>query len=160
MASCRCAPKHYYGFGKNGDKVSCKGLSKRQNSFSKNHFLEVLKNKKSSRGVNVGFGVMDNSVHTYEQKRQGLSYYYGKRKGDYVRISKYKGKFDKSYLPNWSREIFILESSVSTVPVTYKIQDQNKEPMKGTFYEDELQKVDRLPQEFRIENILKKGKEN
>jgi len=74
--------------------------------------------------------------------------------GDLVRISKYKGAFDKGYLPNWSREIFIIKSVKDTQPVTYLLEDQNKEEMKGTFYEDEVQLVRVMPDTFRVERIL------
>ena len=40
-----------------------------------------------------------------------------------------------------------------TDPVTYLIEDQNKEEMKGSFYEQELQKT-KLPEEFAIQEVL------
>ena len=42
---------------------------------------------------------------------------------DYVRISKYKNIFSKGYLPNWSKEIFIINKIKNTVPGTYLIND-------------------------------------
>ena len=42
----------------------------------------------------------------------------------------------------------------STVPWTYVINDLNGEEIIGTFYENELQKIDQ--QEFRIEKLIKK----
>ena len=42
----------------------------------------------------------------------------------------------------------------STVPWTYVINDLNGEEITGTFYENELQKIDQ--QEFRIEKLIKK----
>ena len=41
-----------------------------------------------------------------------------------------------------------------TVPWTYVIDDLNGEEITGTFYEKELQKVDR--QKIRIEKVIKK----
>jgi len=76
--------------------------------------------------------------------------------GDYVRISKYKGKFDKGYLPNWSREIFRIKIIKRTQPVTYLIEDQNGEELQGSFYTEELQVLPHLPDVFRIESILAK----
>ena len=42
----------------------------------------------------------------------------------------------------------------NTVPWTYVINDLNGEEIIGTFYEEELQKINQ--QEFRIENVIKK----
>ena len=45
--------------------------------------------------------------------------------GDYVRISKYRNIFAKGYMPNWSKEIFIISKIKNTVPWTYVINDLN-----------------------------------
>ena len=54
--------------------------------------------------------------------------------GDYVRVSKYKHKLEKGYLPKWSREIFLIDQCISSDPITYKIRDWNGDPIKGIFY--------------------------
>ena len=54
--------------------------------------------------------------------------------GDYGRISKYKNIFSKSYLPNWSEEIFIINKVKDTVPWTYLINDLKGEEIKGSSY--------------------------
>ena len=41
-----------------------------------------------------------------------------------------------------------------TKPITYKIKDKNGEEVKGSFYEQELQKSKQTI--FRIEKVLKK----
>ena len=68
--------------------------------------------------------------------------------GDYVRVSKYKHKLEKGYLPKWSREIFMVDQCIKSIvhrlgssPVTYKIKDWNGDPIQGIFYKQELQKV-------------------
>ena len=68
--------------------------------------------------------------------------------GDHVRISIYKNIFVKGYTPNWSEEVFVIKRNKNTVPWTYVIDDLNGEEITGTFYEKELQKIDK--QEFRI----------
>ena len=76
--------------------------------------------------------------------------------GDKVRISKYKRKiFDKGYTPNWTEEIFIIVKIKPTKPYTYEIKDLNEEEIKGSFYEQELQKAKQ--EIFRIEKILKRN---
>ena len=58
---------------------------------------------------------------------------------DYVRISKNKNIFAKSYTPNWSEEVFVIKEIKNAVPWTYVINDFICEKIIGTFYENELQ---------------------
>ena len=75
--------------------------------------------------------------------------------GDKVRISKYKRKvFDKGYTPNWTEEIFVIDKVLPTKPVTYSIVDLMGEPIKGSFYEQKLQKAKQ--QTFRIEKVIRR----
>ena len=54
--------------------------------------------------------------------------------GDKVRISKYKRRiFDKSYTPNWTEEVFIVDKILPTKPVTYEIIDSMGEEIEGSF---------------------------
>ena len=61
--------------------------------------------------------------------------------GDKVRISAYKGIFDKGYKKNWTMEIFKINNVQDTKPTTYLLKDKNNEEIKGCFYRQELQKV-------------------
>ena len=74
--------------------------------------------------------------------------------GDHVRISKYKNIFAKGYTPNWSEEVFVSKEVKNTVPWTYVINDLSGEEIIGTFYENELQRINL--EEFRIEKVIKK----
>ena len=38
--------------------------------------------------------------------------------GDHIRISKYKNIFAKSYISNWSEEVFVVKKAKNTVPWT------------------------------------------
>ena len=73
---------------------------------------------------------------------------------DRVRISKYKNIFAKGYVPNWSKEDFIVNEIKNTVPWTYTVNNLNGEKVIGTLYEKELQKTNQ--KEFRIEKVLKR----
>lgn len=75
--------------------------------------------------------------------------------GDFVRISKYKSAFSKGYTGNWSVEIFQIVKVNTTNPITYQLQDENKQPILGGFYEQELQKV-KYPDVYLVEKVLKK----
>ena len=81
--------------------------------------------------------------------------------GDQVRISKIKRKFEKGYLPNFSKEIFTISKQVPRDPPVYKLKDYDGEELKGTFYEKELQKVIKSNDVYEVEKILKKrGRSN
>ena len=79
--------------------------------------------------------------------------------GDSVRISKARKTFKKGYLPNWSTEIFTVHSVSQTNPPVYVLKDYNNDILKGTFYTQELQKVnvtkDKL---YIVESVLDKRK--
>jgi len=75
--------------------------------------------------------------------------------GDNVRISKTRRVFDKGYLPNWTEEIFTVDKSVRTTPVTYKIVDYDGEAVEGSFYDKELQKVEKSDNVYKVEKILR-----
>ena len=75
--------------------------------------------------------------------------------GDKVRISKYKRQvFDKGYTPNWTEEIFVFDKVLPTKPVTYNIVDLMGASIKGSFYDQELQKAKQ--QTFRIEKVIRR----
>ena len=76
------------------------------------------------------------------------------RKGDHVRITKYKNIFAKKHSPNWSEKAFIVNKIKNTVPWTYVIYDLIGGEIIGTFYEKELQKTNQ--EEFRIEKVIKR----
>ena len=76
--------------------------------------------------------------------------------GDQVRISKMKRKFEKGYLPNFSKEIFTISKQVPHDPPIYKLKDYDGEELKGTFYNKELQKVIKSDDVYEVEKMLKK----
>lgn len=91
-----------------------------------------------------------------EKSQSNLRYKLNKfNVGDYVRISKYKSVFHKGYTPNWSTELFTIKHVNRTQPVTYHIQDQRKNTILGTFYEEELQKT-KYPNVYLVEKVIRK----
>lgn len=73
---------------------------------------------------------------------------------DFVRISKYKSIFEKGYTPNWSTEIFKIYKVQLTSPLTYLLEDMQQNKIKGSFYEQEIQKA-MFPDVYLVEKILK-----
>ena len=62
--------------------------------------------------------------------------------GDRVRIFKWKSRFEKSAVGYFTNEIFRISKINKTVPITYEIEDLDKEPIIGSFYSSELQATD------------------
>lgn len=75
--------------------------------------------------------------------KKGITPYQFK-KGDLVRISHINMVFKRSYDEQFTREIFKIKQRLRMqgIPM-YKIEDFMGEPIKGNFYESELQKVDK-----------------
>ncbi|XP_065223788.1 uncharacterized protein LOC135847968 [Planococcus citri] len=80
--------------------------------------------------------------------------------GDYVRLVKGKGTFEKGYETNFTEEVFKVKKVIGHPLPTYEIEDLSSEHVDGKFYEVELQKVVFNPDaEFKIDKILRtKGK--
>lgn len=73
--------------------------------------------------------------------------------GGLVRISRWKGNFDKGYLPNWSKEVFHVAKVFQHPHKTYEVHDKEGEEILGNFYGKELQKV--KAGEYVVEKVLK-----
>jgi transposase InsO family protein len=74
--------------------------------------------------------------------------------GDFVRISEERDVFRKGYRQGWSKEVYVVVKQSPRNPPVYRIHQLNGEPVIGSFYEPELQKVGRPPT-YEIERILK-----
>ena len=126
-------------------------------------FIRTLKNKlykhMTATGKNVYYDVLDDVVNKYNNtkhstikmkprdvgdnnKRVYIDEHNEKdsrfKVGDRFRISRCKNIFAKGYVPNWSKEIFIVDKINDTVPYTYILKDLNDEEITGSFYDKEL----------------------
>ena len=79
------------------------------------------------------------------------------KEGDIVRVTKLRSLFEKGSLPNWTQELFTTTTVLPTKPITYTIMDMKSEPVLGTWYSWELQKVN-TNNLYKIEKVLKKQK--
>ena len=77
---------------------------------------------------------------------------------DRVRISKVKGLFEKSYLPNFTEELFTIYKRMAHQIPVYKLKDDAGEILDGTFYETELQEIIKNDDFYRVQKILHKRK--
>ena len=80
---------------------------------------------------------------------------------DRVRLNKKHRPFKKSYLPGWTDEVFVVTHVRRHPVVTYRLSEWDGAPIKGTFYEPDVQKVqvsdDLL---FLVEKVLKRKGRN
>jgi hypothetical protein len=106
--------------------------------------------------VDVNFDNEIQVIKNIEKSQPNLRYKLNKfNVGDCVRISKYKSAFHKGYTPNWSTELFTIKHVNRTQPVTYHIQDQRKNTILGTFYEEELLNT-KYPNVYLVEKVIRK----
>ena len=80
--------------------------------------------------------------------------------GDQVRISKSRRTFKKGYLPSWSQEIFNVTKMIPRVPPVYRLRNYADDEIEVVFYAEELQKVHKSDDIYKIEKILAEKKEN
>jgi len=73
---------------------------------------------------------------------------------DKLRITKKKSISEKGYTPRWTEEVFTVSEVRYTDPITYKLKDLNGEEIKGSFYEQELQKT--TQEMFKIEKVIRR----
>lgn len=145
--------KLYKEFSLNGNYKWAKGL-----------LGEVIKEYNNTTHRTIGLKpchVNETNKHVLLErfKKACESRYFKREKkfkiGDYVRISKFKGSFEKGYTPNWSTEIFKIIKIQNTTPTTYTIEDARSRPILGAFYSQELQKSQH-PHVYLVEKILKR----
>ena len=76
---------------------------------------------------------------------------------DRVRLNKKFRVFKKGYLPGWTEEVFVIRSVKRGKVPTYKVEEWDGDLVEGTFYEQDLQKVNVKDDDlFRIEKIVKR----
>ena len=61
----------------------------------------------------------------------------------------------KRYQEIWSEVVFTIDPISCGNPTTYEIKDQYDEPIKGTFYKQELQLIVE-PKTYRIVKVIQK----
>lgn len=83
------------------------------------------------------------------------------RLGEYVRISRYKGMFEKGYEENYTREIFQIDTVYNTDPRQYKLKSLKGEKIQGRFYEKEMIRAELNNNDMhQIEKIIKERVNN
>ena len=62
--------------------------------------------------------------------------------------------------PSWTQEIFTVTKIIPRVPPVYRLRDYTDDEIEGVFYAEELQKVQKPDDVYKIEKILAEKKEN
>ena len=142
-------------------------FSARNSMIYSDKLKEILTDYNYTKHSSIGMSPTQASLKKNERKVYAKLYedeLWRRRKlpkfkvGDKVRISKWKTNFEKGFTPNWTEEVFVVKKILHTKPVTYWLKDLLDENVEGSFYEQELQKVDQ--EIFRIEEVLDEDKES
>ncbi len=137
-------------------------------------WLEVLPQLVQSYNNNIHRVIKMTPNEAFKKKNENkvfITLYGGKRRwpkkkpkyqiGTYVRISKIKRTFEKGYLPNWTREVFVIrEINRKWEPYMYYLSDLQEQEIEGPFYAEELQAILYHPKNplYEIERIIKSNK--
>ena len=121
-------------------------ISKYVTSVSKNVYIDnlndIVNKYNNTYRSTIKIKSIDVKSNTYVDSNKEINKKIPKFKiGDIVRLSEYKDIAAIDYTPNWSKEAFVLKKVKNTVPWTYVINDLNREEIVGSFYENELQKI-------------------
>ena len=76
--------------------------------------------------------------------------------GTRVRISREKGIFGRGYEANWSTEEFVICKVIRTHSglIMYKVKDHHNETIKGSFYPQEVQEIERDNEVYQVDEII------
>ena len=80
--------------------------------------------------------------------------------GNLVRLPHLKRPFQRDYQEKWSEEVFVIKTRRfrSGIPI-YKVEDFSNDSVQGTFYEHELQRVNKNKDDlWRVDDVIKKRK--
>lgn len=78
---------------------------------------------------------------------------------DDIRIAKTKGTFEKSYLPNYTSDVYSVDRVVKGSPNTYHIKNDAGQEVLGKFYNEELSRTQENNTElWTVEKVLRSRK--
>lgn len=107
----------------------------------------------SSPSATLAEAILNSSIHQQPKLQRRSAKF---KVGDYVRLSKYRTVFEKSYTPNWTTEIFrIRKVQYNTDPITYLLEDYQNSEIKGSVYAEELQAV-KHPSVYLVEKVIRR----
>ena len=124
--------------------------------YSYNHSIHRTLGYKPADVTTVNVGEIREKVFNKKPKDSRKS---DIQVGDKVRISKVKSIFAKGYLPNFTEEIFSVESiNRKTTPIMFKLKDYYGEVIEGSFYREEIEPVIHDEDEYIVEKVIRTQK--
>ena len=137
-------------FNRTFKNMMYKKFTENNNTIFYNILNELVNNYNNKHHSTIKMSPIEGSKKINEKKIKNI-YNFEKTKkpgkfkvGDRVRLSLKKNIFEKGYDTNWTEEIFeIYDIKYSNVPYYY-LKDLNNEKLQGTFYEQELQKQNKI----------------
>ena len=142
--------KIYKNFTLNNNTIWINDLDKLVNEYN-NTYHRSIKMKPIDASLKSNENIVRNNLYNfkYTNKKPKFSI------GDKVRVSLLKNTFEKSYISNWSQEIFIIDDIKTTNVHYYFLKDLQGEKIDGSFYQEELMKT-KQNDLYIIEKIIKK----
>merc|ERR1712212_205740 len=121
------------------------------------HLLKDVDEIKEQERIQLLQKLKNYGAITKRQLRNKISSTQALAEGTHVRLllGKAEGVFQKSYLPIFTKEIFVIDKVVKKFPFTYYLRDLLNHPIEGLVYRQELKPVT-LPKKFAIDKVLKK----
>jgi L-rhamnose mutarotase len=143
------------------------------NSSGSHRWVDVLQDLihgyNESKHRSIGFAPNDVNESNESMVRKNLFPEVKKQKkhqkahfkvGDTVRITRKKNLFEKGWDISWSWEVFTVSEIKNTYPKTYGLTDFSGQSIKGSFYKNELQLVDKSDNIWPIEKVVRTRKKN
>jgi transposase InsO family protein len=118
---------------------------------------EIVKGYNASKHRSIGMAPRQVTVRNMKEVADRL---YGNEKidtiknrpkfdvGDTVLITRDKDIYGRGYTQNWVSELFTITQRLNHYPYRYKLADHTGEPLLGSFYNQELQRVN--PSRLRL----------
>ena len=75
--------------------------------------------------------------------------------GDIVGLTNATRTLKKGYLLNWTEELLTVVKCIETRPPVYLVKDDHGKMLEGTFYAEEIQKVIKQDDVYKIQSVLK-----
>lgn len=121
-------------------------------------YIQYLVRQKRSKNVMTKKEIKMTTSKKSSKKKKRIFYKF--KVGDLVRISHLKRVFEKGYQEKWTLEYFKISKRFKREDKDiYKITDILGDPIKGTFYRNELQKIEQSDNDlYKVEKIIKKRK--
>src|SRR5574343_670256 len=140
----------------------------KEENFSMMPFFLATYNNSHHRMIGTTPAIAEHNETTHLGIRKKMSEYRNKIKrkkpifqiGDTVRIKRIKGKFGRGYDEQATEEIFRIYKIKTNMPITmYVLCDYDRSNyIRGSFYANELVKVNVENKSFKIERVLRKRK--